>query len=565
MGSGPPLGVLSGISTPLRADAWEEALRGHPDRLYAGYILRGLREGFRIGANRGLCIRPAYRNLPSALQHPRVVSEYLSNEAELGRMLGPFQPGTLEGPSIQINRMGVIPKGHSGKWRVISDLSHPPGHSVNDAIDPELCSLTYTTVEKVAQRVMCLGRGALMAKVDIEAAYRLVPVHPQDRPLCGIFWEGSIFVDPVLPFGLRSAPKIFNAIADAIEWQLKQRGVEHVSHYLDDFIVWGPPASPRCQEALDKMVEHCARLGVPLARHKTVGPTSSLTFLGITVDTEANELRLPEDKLTRLKTLLTEWGDRKACSRRELESLVGTLNHACKVVRPGRAFLRRMLNLLKSPHAQSTRRGAARQIRLNRDFRSDLLWWRVFAERWNGVSVATPLPGNPPTQLTTDASGTWGCGAWSNSAWFQLKWDNRSQQFPIVVKELIPIIIAAAVWGERWRGQLVCCRCDNQAVVAALNARSCRESHIMHMLRCLYFIEAHFQCDLRAEYISSQDNSIADDLSRNNIVSFHSKMLQADRNPTAIPPSLPPLLFDPHMDWVSPTWTQQFRSILYRA
>ena len=67
----------------------------------------------------------------------------------------------------------------------------------------------------------------------------------------------------------------------------------------NDFIVWGPPVSPRCQEAVDKMVEHGARLGVPLASHKTVGPILSLTLLGITVDTEANELRLPEDKLTR--------------------------------------------------------------------------------------------------------------------------------------------------------------------------------------------------------------------------------------------------------------------------
>ena len=493
------------------------------------------------------------------------MTEYLSSETGLGRILGPLDTALVGRATIQVNRIGVIPKGHSGRWRLITDLSHLAGCSVNDAIDPDLCSLTYTTVERVAQRAMHLGAGTLMAKVDIESAYRLVPVHAQDQTLLGISWEGSIFVDTMLPSGLRSAPKIFNAVADAIQWQLEQRGVEHFDHYLDDFIVWGPPGSPRCQEALDTMVQCCAQLGVPLVTHKTVGPTSCLTFLGITIDTNANELRLPDDELARLRGLLTEWGDRKACGRKELESLVGILNHACKVVCLGRSFLRRMLNLLKSTHGQNARRRATQQIRLNRDFRSDLLWWRVFAEQWNGIAIASPRDGDPPVELASDASGSWGCGAWSRTVWFQLRWDNHAQLFPIAVKELIPTVIAAAVWGEHWKGRTVCCRCDNQAVVAAINSRSCRESHIMHMLRCLFFIEAHVQCSLHAEYINTRDNNIADDLSRNNMLSFRSKMPQADADPARIPRPLIPLLLDPSMDWVSATWMQQFRNIFVRA
>jgi len=78
----------------------------------------------------------------------------------------------------------VIPKGHNiGKWRLITDLSFPEGSSVNDGIDSELCSLSYVTMDEVASIVAGLGIGVLMGKVDIEAAYRLVPVHPQDRVL----------------------------------------------------------------------------------------------------------------------------------------------------------------------------------------------------------------------------------------------------------------------------------------------------------------------------------------------------------------------------------------------
>ena len=157
-----------------------------------------------------------------------------------------------------------------------------------------------------------------------------------------------------------------------------------------------------------------------------------------------------------------------------------------------------------------------------------------------------------------------GCGAWCGTAWFQWKWEERSRQLPIAVKELIPIVIAAAIWGESRRGTQIHCRCDNQAVVVALAARSSRETHMMHFLWCLFFVEAHHQCQLRASYISTRDNAIADHLSRNNLTAFFSKLPQADRNPTPIPPALPSLLLDPNMDWLSLAWTRQFKSIFIR-
>ena len=63
--------------------------------------------------------------------------------------------------------------------------------------------------------------GAQLAKVDIKSAYRNIPVQLEDRWMLGMRWEGGLFVDIVLPFGLRSAPKIFTAVADAVEWMLK--------------------------------------------------------------------------------------------------------------------------------------------------------------------------------------------------------------------------------------------------------------------------------------------------------------------------------------------------------
>ena len=187
---------------------------------------------------------------------------------------------------------------------------------------------------------------------------------------------------------LQSAPpQLFNAVAHALEWYLRDCGICQVFHYLDDFIVIGPPHSPECAGALAAIDRACSQLGVPITEHD--GPTTCLTLLGIEVD---SQLRLPQDELLRLRSLLDDWGDRKVCQRRELESLVGILNHACRVVRSGRTFLRHMLDHLKGVRHHPV---CHCPIKLNRSFRSNLTWWRLFSAKWNWVSFL-PLPPHLP-------------------------------------------------------------------------------------------------------------------------------------------------------------------------
>ena len=86
-----------------------------------------------------------------------------------------------------------------------------------------------------------LGVGTVLAKFDLESAYQQIPVHPQDRRLLGMMWEGQPYVDGAFPFGLRSPPKLFNAVADALLWMMGQHSVKEAMHYLDDFLVFGSP------------------------------------------------------------------------------------------------------------------------------------------------------------------------------------------------------------------------------------------------------------------------------------------------------------------------------------
>ena len=459
-------------------------------------------------------------------------------------MIGPL-PRSWR-PLLHINRFGLIPKGHdSGKFRLITDLSFPHGASVNEGICPDLVSLSYIAVDDVAEIVQRLGKGSLLAKMDIEAAYRLIPVHPQDRVLQGMEWEGKIYVDPCLPFGLRSAPKIFNSVADALCWCLQQAGIRFVLHYLDDYIIMSPPNSSECARAVEILGQTCAQLGVPMAANKSEGPVTSLVFLGIVMDTVAGELRLPDDKLQRLRYLLQRWGSRRACCRRELESLIGILNHACKVVRPGRSFLRRLIDLL---HQTGNRPEGHSIIRLNNACRADIAWWTEFIPSWNGISFLCPPHSLQVVECTTDASGSWGCGAWHNTSWFQVPWDNRAGNLSIAAKELVPIILACAAWGRSWQACRVRCNCDNQVVVVALRLRSSRDQGVMYLLRCLVFVEAQIGCQLLGVYIDTHSNHLADDLSRDNLFSFLSKMSAADSQPTPTCPLLLSLLLNPQAD-----------------
>ena len=158
----------------------------------------------------------------------------IASEVAESRLLGPI-PQHLVAPCHH-SPIGLIPKPHQpGRWRLIVDLSAPHGHSVNDAISSDLAQMRYASVLDAAAMLRRLGRGTLMAKMDLKNAYRVLPVHPDDHPLLAVEWKGAPYVDTALPFGLRSAPKIFSASADALAWALQLQGVSQQLHYLDDF------------------------------------------------------------------------------------------------------------------------------------------------------------------------------------------------------------------------------------------------------------------------------------------------------------------------------------------
>ena len=238
-----------------------------------------------------------------------------------------------------------------------------------------------------------------MAKVDIKHAFRLCPVHSSCWPLLGYKWLGKYFFDIRLPFGLRSSPFIFNAFADALTWILVHKfGVTSVIHYLDDFFICAP-SREECQWKVDKVLEAFKVLGVPISEDKLEGPSQCITFLGIEIDSITMVCRLPVSKLSALSKLVYQWICRKKCTKVELLSLIGSLSFACKVVKPGRIFLRQLINL------STTVSKLHHHIDLTSSVRSDLSMWSSLLTSWNGVSVIQRMSDSSVNlQLFTDAS-----------------------------------------------------------------------------------------------------------------------------------------------------------------
>ena len=317
-----------------------------------------------------------------------------------------------------------------------------------------------------------------------------------------------------------------------------------------------PLRAGNASQVLDTVLQILARLGAPVAKTKTEGPRTCVSFLGILIDTRKMELWISAEKLVRLQTLLAEWNRKETCRQKDLESFLGHLSHAASVVRPGRIFLRFLFSLLartSNPH---------HHIRLNDIAKADIRWRATFLTGWNECSF---IPCQAPdVHVFSDASGSYGCGAFvSHIGWFQLQWPSSWDAFPITEKELLPIVIASALWGGSWRGRHICIHCDNMAVVQMLRAQTGRGGVVIHLLRCLSFFAARYSFHFSTVHIPGTHNTAAGALSRNHMSLFFSIIPQVPNWP--IPPPLLQLLVTRMPDWGSQDWIAMFEAFFSKG
>lgn len=477
----------------------------------AEFLKRGFQSGFRIP------FRPregggTHGNLKSLDKNPGVAREKIAKEVALGRMAGPFAAPPWD--NLRISPLGVVPKKEPGKFRLIHHLSFPKGESVNDDIDPELCSVSYTSFDRAMAVVQGTGPGALMAKADIESAFRLLPIHPECHHLLGCELDGEIYVDLCLPMGCSISCSYFEKFSSFLEWVVKKRtGSKNLVHYLDDFLCVGQASTEWCSFLLEVLKEVTTEFGVPLAPDKTVGPVTRLSFLGIEIDTVAGMTRLPEDKLTDLGRGVGEMLGRTKATVRMVQSLLGKLNSACRVIPMGRVFCRRLSTLLRGS------KEGHHHVRLTREVKGDLQIWAQFLKSFNGrIIFQGKEVTNEEIQLFTDASGSVGFGAYLGGSWcaacWPAGWAERGLLKNLCFLELFPIVVAVFLWGAKLANRRVVFRCDNLGAVQALNKQSATSPEVVRLLRVLVLQCLKINLCFRAIHVPGVENVVADALSR---------------------------------------------------
>lgn len=321
--------------------AWAHFLADYPDRIFLESLLHVIDYGAAIGYTGPYPSSPNCANLKTALEHPEVIESDINTLASNGRIQGPFTNSPH--PFFHVSPLSTVSKKRNpNKHRVINHLSWPAGSSVNDGIPDSEASIIYESITYTINTIRCSGRGSLLAKHDLKDTFRHIPLNHRDRFLIGCNWHGELYDYMVLIFGLHSAPYIFNLFAEALHWIIQRHIPALIKHYLDNFLTIFPPATtPHIATAATEWVQGLGTvLGLTFQPDKTVWPIITLEFLGNELDTLAMEARLPEDKLTYLRDLLTAWHAKKTCSLTQLQELIGFLYFASQVIPYSRTFLR---------------------------------------------------------------------------------------------------------------------------------------------------------------------------------------------------------------------------------
>ena len=511
------------VVTPIRVDRLYSWLSGYDEDLKQ-YLISGFSNGFRIGFT-GNASSEILQNHGSAKKNTEVVDNYLKNEVKAGRIFGPISKFPQK---FHCSPLGLVPKKDKNDFRVIHDLSFPPGQSVNDFIPPEHTSVSYEGVYDAIYMLCKIGHAACMAKTDIEKAFRLIPIHPDDQHLFCIYWNGELFMDRALQMGCSSSCQIFQAFASAISWIGRVKlNVPNVS-YLDDFLL-GSQNKRLGKIELQKFLDMCKDIGIPMSEKKTYLPDTTMVFLGIEIDTQKREVRLPLDKVEQCANEIKVLLKRDKTRLRYLQSIIGLLNFACQVVVPGRAFLRRLIDLTRGV------RSPMHWIRL-KPARDDLLMWLDFLESHNGrvFFVDEKVMTNHDVSLYTDSSGL-GYGAWFGSAWFFGEWSHWWKQQHIMFLELYPIVIALEIWGKQLCNKRLRLFTDNLSLVSVLSKQTSTDPLVMILVRRLVLTCLRRNIVIDARHIVGATNVLADLLSRLDVQGFKQRHKGADSKPSVIP------------------------------
>ena len=518
------------VDNQLNPAAWEAHLTDYWDWQLVQYIKFGFPLDVKPEANLSCDLS----NHKSATLFPSHVDTYLQEEKGFKAIFGPFS----EKPFKTLHCSPFITRENpdSENRRVIVDLSWPKGNSINDFVDSDeymgtKFMLTFPSIDDITAQVVKLGRGCLLYKVDISRAFRHIKMDSSDYDKLGLNWDGFYF-DSCLPFGFKHGSKIFQRTSDAVRFIMSKQNYD-IINYIDDLIGFGLPST--AHNSFKYLCELLEQLGLTISTKKLVPPTTTVTCLGVQINTIDGTISVPPDKLRKIIELCFSWESKTRVRKRDLQSLLGSLMHITKCVKSSRPFLNRML--------QNLREADSDHVELSAEFYRDLHWFQKFLPHFNGVC----LYNHPFLQGTVqvDASLQGLGGRWGTYV-YKLQIPLGMDNLGIVQLEMLNLYLALRVWAQNWAGKRVRFECDNQAVVSVMKAGKTRDPVLAAYARNIQMLASVFDIEITVVHLPGIKNTVADLLSRWDTI--HDNIVQLQRH-IAEPQWVPVYLDMLHIDW----------------
>ena len=462
-----------------------------------------IRYGFPLDFDRNSKLGKHEKNHTSARAFPQDIDAYLKEEISHGAIFGPFKHPPFN--DFHTSLFMMRPKPGAPHRRVIIVLSFPHGQAVNSNISKSQYLgtefvLTLPSIDIITNKVKQFGKGSLLYKIDISRAFRHVKIDPRNYFLLGLKHQ-DYYLDTCLPFGYRNGSEIIQNLSDAIRFIMKSQGYD-VINYIDDVIGFGTSSTERPSfDALTKLLQ---KLGLDISIKKLVQPATKVTCLGVEVDTENFTVAIPNEKVSEILKKCHQWTGKTHSTKKELQSLLGSLLYMSKCVRSSRMYLNRMLDTLRSHVGTAS-------IVLDINFHRDLNWFNKFLKKFNGRAFFNHRPVEATIELDACLQGL---GAIYRNQVYAFPIPQYCDSFSIVHSEMVNILVAIRVWGKVWKNQRIVIKCDNQVVVSVLNSGKTQDLTLAAIARNIMMEISEQDIDLQVIHILGVKNKVADLLSR---------------------------------------------------
>lgn len=505
------LGPRIPVPSMLNIPAWQAVATGHHDD---AYVLDGVRFGFPLHYTGPALARENRDAHSSAQQHWTHVKRYVEVELQNNALLGPFDRPPFV-PWTNISPVMTRPKAESTKRRIIVDLSFPQGNNVNAHIHKNIIFGSYhehrlPTVRDTLQVVEQMEFQVKLATIDVERAYRNIPVCPLDLPLLGIKVGDSFFIDEAMPFGARNSSLDMQLIAQFMVRALRTRGLA-CQMYLDDMVLQLSPYQDFHARFMEVMALYRA-LGLPISYAKLQPPADAVTYLGIHIDVPARMMSIPVKKIKELEQLICLVLPQTQVPKKMVQRLIGKINHIARCVEPARLFMAWVLAALRDAYP-------AERVCVS-NFRSDLHWFACFLRKYNGRSIIKPTA--PTKVIMADSCLTGGGGTDMNRAYELVYTEAFAAAHHISTLEAINCLVAMrTLLNSSDRHTTVEIQCDSESAITALAHGRTRDPVLLAVCRATWYLSANMGIRLVFTHIPEVNMQIPDALSRAHLGPSH--------------------------------------------